>query len=159
MSDSVRINGLLISWASCIWKIGGERYSGASSLEFADGVERSLQYGMGKDHAPRGRPRGKYVPEPFVATVPVATAEAIRQQLAREAGPTTGISNVEVPITLQYIEPNDATVLVEMLRVTLEKNEASHEESGDGLMEKLTFQPQDYKRNGISLHDTSAVGA
>ncbi|AKF06078.1 hypothetical protein [Sandaracinus amylolyticus] len=158
MGDTVRINGVQISWSSVKLKIAGQPYSGIKSIEYADGVETSLSYGMGKHHAPRGSTRGKYVPEPFVLDCFTSTAKAIREDLNKLAG-RRGIANVPVAIILQYVEPDDAVITVEALDAKLTKNESSHEEGPDALSEKLSFQPMRIKRNGIALYDTTEAGA
>lgn len=158
MADQVKINGLQISWASFKAKIGGVPYSGISSIEFSDGVEQELAYGTGRHQAPRGKTRGKYVPEPLVMTVYNSTAEAIRKDLASKAG-GRGISSVSVPIVLQFVEKDDSIVTIEALESTLVKNESSHEEGPAALTEKLTWRPMRILRNGVSLYDSTEAGA
>lgn len=157
MADEVRINGLQISWASVKLKIDGVAYSGITSVEYADGRETALTYGMGRHHAPRGQTSGKYTPDPFTINCYTSTAKAIRADLAAKAAPGRGIGSVSVPIILQYIEPDDAVVTVEALDARLVKNEASNEEGPDGLTEKLTFQPMRIKRDGVALYDEATA--
>lgn len=158
MGDTVRVNGVQISWSSVKLKIAGTPYSGITAVEYADGVEKAFAYGMGRHHAPRGVTRGKYTPEPFVLTCWASTAQAIRSDLNAKAG-ARGISNVPVAIVLQYVEKDDAVITIEALDATLTKNEASNEEGPDALSEKLTFLPMRIKRNGVALYDTTEAGA
>lgn len=158
MADSVRINGLQISWASVKLKIDGEPYSGVTAVEYADGIELSYAYGMARHHAPRGRTAGRYTPEPMVITAFMATSKAIQQALASRAG-GRGVSTVEVPIVLQYIEKDDAVITIEALSSRLVKIEGGAEESPDATTEKLTFMPMRYLRDGVALHDTTEAGA
>lgn len=154
MSDEVRINGNQLGWGSAKLKIEGTPYTGITAIEYNDGVEVSHAYGMGVDHAPRGMTAGKYTPEPFVLTCWASTAKAIRADIAARAQPGRGLSSVRSSIILQYIEPDDAVVTVEVIDARLVKNEASNEESPDGLSEKLTFAVMRYVRDGHSLHAT-----
>jgi hypothetical protein len=158
MGDTVRVNGVQISWSSVKLKIGGTPYTGITAVEYADGVEKSYAYGMGRHHAPRGITRGKYTPEPFVLTAWASTAKAIREDLNAKAS-GRGISNVPVAIVLQYVEKDDAVITIEALDARLTKNEASNEEGPDALSEKLTFMPMRIKRNGVALYDTTEAGA
>jgi hypothetical protein len=159
MSDSVRINGIQISWSSVRFKIDGTPYYGITAIEYGDGMERALAYGMGRHHAPRSRTRGKYTPKPFVVTGFTATARTIRQALAQRAG-TAGIASVLVPILLQYSETADGpTITIEAFDCTLDDIEAGHDEGPDPLSEKLTFQPLRLKRDGVAMYDTSEAGA
>lgn len=156
--DTVRVNGNQIAWSSVKLKIAGASYYGFTSIEYADGVEKTYAYGMGRHHAPRGITRGKYTPEPLVITMFTSSAGALRKDLADKAG-SRGIANQPVAIMLQYVEPDDAVVSVEFLDARLVKNESSNEESAEALSEKLTFMPMRIKRNGIALYDTSEAGA
>jgi hypothetical protein len=159
MSDNVRINGVVYGWSSVKLKIDGELYSGGTDIEFADGVEKTKVFGMGRHHAPRARTRGKYTAEPFVFTAFAATARQIRAAINAKAG-TKGIANYEVQIILQMIEQDDGGVItVELFDCVLIKNESSHSEGPEALMEKVTFDPMRIKRNGIALYDTSEAGA
>lgn len=156
--DSVRINGVQISWPSAKIKIDGAPYRGITSVDYADGVEKTYAYGMGRHHAPRGRTLGKYTPELLVITCWTSTAETIRKGLAQKAG-GRGISSVSVPIVLQFIEKDDAIITIEALDSTLVKNEASNEEGPDALAEKLSFMPMRLLRNGVALYDTTEPGS
>lgn len=154
MSDTTRINGNQISWASVKLTINSERYSGITAIEFSDAVEKALAYGTGRHHAPRGRTVGKYVPEPMVITCWKSTSAAVQRDLNNVAG-RRGLASVSVPIVLQYIEADDSTITVEAQGAALVKIEDSDEESSEGLQEKLTFSVMRYLRNGIALFDTS----
>lgn len=153
MADETRINGNQISWPSLSLKIDGTPYSGITAIEFGDGRERAYAYGMGRHHAPRGRTAGKYVPEPFVITCWKSTAKAIRDDLAAKAGSGKGYGSVEVPIVLQYVEPDDAVITVEAQQCVLVKEENSDEEGPEGLNSKLTFMPMRYVRDGKAIFD------
>jgi len=155
--DDVRINNTVHSWDSVRLRIDGDPFYGPTSIEYGDGVEKAYAWGMGRHHAPRAITRGKYTPKPFVVTMPTKSSAILRQNLAAKAG-TKGISNVAVPIVLQYIE-DDATITVEAHDCRLTDIEASAEEGPDPTQEKVTFMPMRLLRNGIALYDTSEAGA
>jgi hypothetical protein len=158
MGDTVRVNGIQLGWSSGKLKIDGEPFTGIKSIDYGDGVEQSLAWGMGKHYAPRGRTRGKYTPDPLVIELFEASAEELRSMLEQRAS-GRGISNVSIPIVLQFIEKDDRTVTVEALDSTLVKIEAALAEGPDPLTTKFTFQPMRYLRNGVALYDTTEPGA
>lgn len=157
MADSARINGLQISWSSLIFKIDGEEYTGITSIGYADALETSLAYGMGRHHAPRGRSAGKYTPDPLTVTCWKSTAQAIREQLAALSPSGTSYGRAVVPIVLQYVEPDDSVVTVEFEECRLTKCTSSNEEGPDNLSEDLEFSVLRIRRNGLALFDESAV--
>lgn len=155
MSDAQYVNGLQLSWGSLKLKIDGEPYTGVSSVGYADALEVSYSYGMGRHHAPRGRSAGKYTPDPLTMTVSKATAQAIRDQLAALSPSGTSYGRAVVPIVLQYIEPDDTDITVEFDDCRLVKCTASNEESADALNEDLEFSVMRIRRNGTALYDES----
>lgn len=159
MGDAVRVNGQMISWQSVTLKIGVEKYTGFTAVEYGDKRERSLAYGAGKHGAPRGKSAGKYTPDPLVITVWKSTAKAILADLAALATDGKSYGNVSTDIVVSFVEPSDATVIVEALGCTLQEMAASHEEGPEGLNEKLTFQPMRIKRDGKSLYDGTIAGS
>lgn len=155
MGDSLRVNGVQYGWDSLIFKIDGDRYNGLKAIEYGDAVEKALQWGMGKSHAPRSRTRGKYTPEPIALTVFSDTAKSIRNYLAQRAN-GTGIAQVEVPIVIQAAEAQ-GVITVEFERCTLVSNKNSHDESPEALEEKLEFLPMNILRDGVALFDTTQL--
>lgn len=155
MADSVRINGNQISWSSAKLTINGERYTGIASISYADALEVSKAYGMGRSHAPRGRSAGKYTPDPLTMRAWKSTAQAIREQLAALSPSGTSYGRVAVPIVLQYVEPDDAVITVEFDAARLVKCTASNEEGADNLAEDLEWDVMLIRRNGLVLFDES----
>lgn len=157
--DAARVNGNLIDWGSLKFKMDGTPYSGITGIEYADGRERAYAHGIGRHRTPRGRTAGKYQPEPLVVTCWSSTAKAIRADLAAKASDKKSYGNVEVPIIVQYIEPDDAEITVEAIGCVLVKDESSDEEGPEGLNVKLTFSPMRLIRDGLSLFDQTEGGA
>jgi hypothetical protein len=157
MADTARVNGLQISWSSLVFKIDGEEYTGITKIGYADGLETSLAYGMGRHHAPRGRSAGKYTPEPLTITCWKSTAQAIREQLAALSPSGTSYGRAVVPISLQYVEPDDSVITVEFEECRYTKGTASNEEGPDNLSEDLEFSVLRIRRNGLVLFDESTV--
>lgn len=155
MADSVRINGNQISWSSCKLTIDGEIYTGITSIGYADALEVSKSYGMGRSHAPRGRSAGKYTPDPLTMRAWKSTAQAIREQLAALSPSGTSYGRPEVTIVLQYVEPDDAVITVEFDGARLVKCTSSNEEGPDGLAEDLEWDVMAIRRNGLTLFDES----
>lgn len=159
MSDTVRVNGVQIGWPSISLKINGQAYTGLSAIEFGDKRERGFAYGMGRHGGPRGRPPGKYTPDPFSITAWTSTAAAIRKDIAARASDGVSYGNVVCQIILQYVEQTDGTVTVEAQDCTLGEISASNEEGPDATNEKLVFQPMRIIRNGLTLFDSSVPGS
>lgn len=155
MADSVRINGVQISWSSCKLTIDGESYTGITSIGYADALDVSKGYGMGRHHAPRGRGAGKYTTEALTMRAWKSTAQAIREQLAKKSPSGTSYGRVEVPIVLQYIEPDDAVITVEFDRARFVKPSSSNEEGPDPLAEDIEWDVMSIRRNGLVLFDES----
>lgn len=159
MSDTVRINGNQIGWASMSLKINGQAYTGITAIEYGDKRTRTLAYGMARHGGPRGRPPGKYEPDPFAITAWTSTAATIRKDLAQRSPDGVSFGNVVCSIILQYVETSDGIVMIEAQDATLGEISASNEEGPDATSEKLVFQPLRILRNGLSLFDSSVAGA
>lgn len=158
MSDQIRINGKMHSWASLKLKAANEVYSGFNSISFGDKRERVKGYGMGRHHAPRGRSAGKYTPEPVKVAGPTGSCEAFRQMLAKLAPDGVSIGDVEFEIQLQYVETlgsSEVPINVVMERCVLSGDTASHEENPDPLKEELEFDTMRIRRNGLTMFDSS----
>jgi hypothetical protein len=152
MADRIRINGIAHSWGSVKLTIGGEKYSGVSSVTYSDKLEIAYGYGMGAGHRPRSISRGKYTPEQVVMKCEAATADQIRKQLARLGnGKSYGIA--QVVIVLQYLEPSDLPITIKFDKCRLVEDNTSDEEGADVLTVELKFAPFGIERNGLTLYE------
>lgn len=154
MSDAIRVNGNLLSWGSIRAKIDGSLYHGFTSVTYADKRERTMAYGMGRHHAPRGRSAGKYSTENTKLGGPTATIQALRAALARKGG-GTGYGNVLFDIVIQYVEPgsSDEPLTVQLEGCVLVGNSTSNEESPDPLKEEVEISVMRIRRNDLILWD------
>jgi len=151
MADEIRINGIAHSWGSTKLKIDGERYTGISSISYSDKLETAFGYGMGKSHKPRAQSRGKYSAEQVVMKCQTSTAQSIRDTLASKGdGSSYGVVNV--PIVLQYLEPDDTPITVEFEDCRLVEDGSSDEEGSDVLTVEIKWSTFGIRRNGKTLY-------
>lgn len=159
MSDTVRINGTQIGWASMSLKINGQSYTGITVIEFGDKLEAGFAYGMARHGGPRGRPPGKYTPDPFSITCWTSTGAAIRKDVAARASDGVSYGQVICSIILQYVEQTDGVVQVEAQDARIAEISASNEEGPDATNEKVVFSPMRIIRNGLTLYNSSVSGS
>ncbi|MBA3841099.1 MAG: hypothetical protein H0X39_00490 [Actinobacteria bacterium] len=155
MGDQVRINGNLYSWSSIKLKVGGEVYTGITSVGYSDKRERVKGYGQGRHHAPYGRSAGKYTPDNVKVTMWRNSAQLLRAALARLAPDGISYGNVEFQLVIQYIEFGGDPITVDIDRCVFASNESGDEESPDPLKENLEFDPMVIRRNGLTLFDST----
>lgn len=154
MSDLKRVNGNIVSWGSAVAKVDGERYYGFVEVSYADKRERQYVHGMGKAHAPRGRTRGKYTPEPSKIKGPVASIEALCSALAAKSSTGTSYGDVEFPFVFQWVE-SEGTFTVELERCVITGRSGAFAEGPDGMFEEIEVMPMLVRRNGNVLFDES----
>jgi hypothetical protein len=155
MSDSIRVNGNVMSWGSIVLKIGGERFYGFNQITYGDSRERVKAYGMGRHHAPRARTRGKYQTDPVVLVGPKGTIQALRELLAQQSPNGASYGDAEVGITVQFIETGDKPQIVELERCVLTKDSSDASEGADPLNDSIEFDTMLIRRNGLTLFDSS----
>lgn len=155
MADDIRVNGNQISWGSIILKIDSDRYTGFTSVSFADKRERVKAYGMTKHHAPRGRSRGKYTIEPVKLVGWKSSVQQLREALASLAPDKISYGDVEFQIVVQYVEADELPLTVEIDRCVWGGNSSSDEESADPLKEEIELDAMLIRRNGLVLFDAS----
>lgn len=153
MADPIRVNGNLYSWGSIVFKVDGERFTGFTSINYADKRERVHGYGMGRHHAPIGSSSGKYSPENVKVTGYKHAVQALRKALAAKAGDNKSYGNIRFPGVVQYIEPDEEEITVELDRLVWVANSAADEENPDPLKEDFELQPMLIRRNGLQLFD------
>jgi hypothetical protein len=157
MSDDVRINGNMYSWASVVLKVDGERFFGITSISYADALERVKGYGMGRHHAPRGRSAGKYTIEAVTVKMEKKSSRDLRAALAARATDGRSFGTVEFEIVVQYAEGTAAhTDTIERCRWA--KTSASHEEAPDPLYDEVEFDAMAIRWDGKTLFDSSEEG-
>jgi len=159
MSDPIIVNGNQISWGSIVLKLDQERFTGFTAISFGDKRERVKAYGMGRAHAPRGRSRGKYTIEPVKLTGWKESVQIFRQALANKAPDLQSYGDIEFQIMVQYIEPSEAEIDIEIERCVWMTNTSNDEENPDPLKEEVEFDAMLIRRNGLLLFDNSELVA
>lgn len=154
MSDSIRVNGNLLSWGSCGIKVDSERYYGVKSISFGEALEQALIHGMGRHHAPRARTRGKYIPEPLKVMVEVESLKLMQQALAARAKDGRSYGTVEFEVFLEAVEA-EQSFTAEFLRCKWAKNTGSFEEGPDGLYQEAEWSTMQISQNGLVLFDAT----
>lgn len=155
MADADRVNGNQISWGSIIVKLDGERYTGFTSIAFADKRERVKAYGAARHHAPRGRSRGKYTVDPVKLVGWKASVQALREALAARSADGISYGDVEFEINVQYVESDETPQNVVIERCVWASNSTSDEESPDPLKEEIELDAMLIRRNDLVLFDAS----
>jgi hypothetical protein len=155
MGDEVRVNNNLYSWGSIKLKVAGELFHGFTSVSYADKRERVKAYGMGRHHAPRGRSNGKYSTDPVKLAGPKSTMQALRASLAALAPDRRSYGDVEFMIVVQYVEPGENPLHVEIGRCVLTGNTTTDEENADPKSEEVEIDCMWITRNGLTLFDSS----
>jgi hypothetical protein len=156
-SDPIIVNGNQISWGSIVLKLNSERFTGFTAISFSDKRERVKAYGMGRSHAPRGRSRGKYTVEPVKLTGWKESVQIFRQALASLAPDGASYGDVEFQCLVQYIEPSEAEIDIEIDRCVWMTNTSSDEENPDPLKEEVEFDAMLIRRNGLVLFDQTEL--
>lgn len=155
--DPIIVNGNQISWGSIILKLDQQRFTGFTGIAFADKRERVKAYGMGRNHAPRGRSLGKYTIEPVKLTGWKASVQLFREALAAKAVDPKSYGDVEFQTVVQYIEPTEEEITVEIDRCVWLSNTSSDEENPDPLKEEIEFDAMLIRRNGFVLFDQTGL--
>ena len=155
MADRIRVNDNTYSWGSIYFKVDDERFYGFTEITYGDKRERAKAYGMGRHHAPRGRTAGKYIPDVVKIKGHRASFQALRDKLAAQASDGKSYGSVEFQGLVQYIEPGDGEMTVELDRLVWTSESSTDTESSDPLMEEAEFDVMLIRRNGLSLYDQS----
>lgn len=158
MADPIRVNGNQYSWGSIVLKAADDVWNGFTAITYADKRERVHAYGMGRAHAPRGRSRGKYTIENVKLTGWKGSVQLFRAGLALKSADLKSYGDVEFQIVVQYIEPGEIPITVEIDRCVWVGNSTSEEEAPENLKEEIEIQPMLIRRNGLVLFDGSEGG-
>lgn len=155
MADRVRVNGNIVSWGSIKVRLADEEFHGFTTLSYGDKRERSYVWGMGKHHAPRGRTRGKYTPEPVKLGGPKSTIAALRDRLASLSDTGANYGDVSFAIVAQFVEADEDPQTVEVEDCVIVSDTSGHDESPDPLKDEIEISCMRIRRNGNTLWDDS----
>lgn len=154
MSDAARINGNAYGWASCVFKLVDERFSGVKSISYGDKLETSMVYGSNRHGAPVGQTGGKYVTDEVKIVMRRDSAKAFVAALARRSPDGKSVGRVIFEGVVQFVE--DETPHTHLLhRMRLVGQTASLEEGSEAAYDELTCTVQTIERDGITLFDQS----
>ncbi len=156
MANEIRINGNVLSWGSVIVRINGLTQHWITSISYADKRERSVVYGAGRHHAPRGRTLGKYSVENPKLKGPKADVVGFLEYLASLGDDPSSYGDVRFDIVVQYVEASQ-TVTVEIEDCRVVGVSGSDEESADALQDEIEIHAMRLRRNGKTLFDTAAI--
>lgn len=154
MADSVRVNGVQIGWSSAKLKIDGDLVTGVTAIEYADSVEQSLAYGMGRHFAPRARTRGKYVPSALKVVLEVNTVKVVQAALAAQAADGRSYGTVEFEVFLEGVEA-EQTYTANFNRCKWQKTSAAWSEGPDAWYQECEFNFMTVLQNGLCLFDAT----
>ena len=150
MTDTLRVNGNLVSWGSHILTINGLRYTSLTEVSYGDKLETTQGYGMSRSHGPIGRTAGKYVPDNLKMKMYQHAITDIIAMLAN-ISPDGSLGSAVIPITLAYYEvglPDHMLSFVDCRLVTFTE---SITESADAPMGELEWTVQRIYRDGTAL--------
>jgi hypothetical protein len=155
MADLQRVNGNLISWGSMTLKLGQERWTGVSEVSYGDKTELAKGYGSAPHQGPRGRSRGKYVPEAVKLKMFSDSAVELRRKLAALSADARSYGTVTFDGEVQFAEadlPAQQVTLVG-LRVTSDMTTAS--EGSEPVMVDIECDCMWVVRDGLTMFDSS----
>ena len=155
--DTISVNGNLISWSSCDLRINNDSFRGFTSFTYSEKRERSLGYGAGRAHGPRGRSAGKYTPDPVKLKGFKDSVNALREYLAALAPDGISYGDVEVPIVLQFVEPGKDPVTLKFERCVWTSTSGGAEEGADPLQDEIEFSVMSVSTNGKTLYNSQSV--
>ncbi len=158
MANEVRINGNVLSWGSVICRINGTPQHWLTSISYSEKRERSVVYGMGRHHAPRGRTLGKYSVENPKIKGPMADATGFVESLASQADDGASYGDVRFDIALQFVEESSGqSVTIEIEDCRIVGLSDSAEEGADALQTEIEIHAMRLRRNGKTLFDATSV--
>jgi hypothetical protein len=168
--DPAYINGNLVSWSDLIWLVSypdlgnfQRRFFGFRAIDFgSEKRERPPQYGQNRAAAPIGLPAGKYTPPAPKITFHAHTMDADERapydsfiEALRKAAPDgNSYGNVRMNWQLQ-VNNNRIYTEYNWYDLYIVENNASWEETAEGLFKEVGFQSTRFNTNGATLYDSS----
>ena len=153
--DTPRVNGNVVSWGSCYFKLGGQRFFGIVDCTYGEKRERVEVAGAVRSQAPGYKSAGEYKCEVSKIKMLKHSASAFREMLSRFA--TDGISygNVEFEGVYQFIEPGIDPQNVQLRRCTYQDTNGSGATGPDPLYDEINIKPMFLIINGKCLFDAT----
>lgn len=154
-ADDIRINGFTHGWASTKTTLDGEQYVGITKIAWDHAIEEGIVKGQGGK--PLGRTRGEYVPGTITITMRKSSAAKLKENLAKKSSDGQTFGTVVFPIVVQYLEPDDTPITVEINDCRILKPSTSNEKSPDPTMEDLEISCLEIVENGKRLFSDIVV--
>lgn len=148
-ADDIRINGFTHSWASTKVTIDSEQYAGLSKISWDHAIEEGTVRGQGG--APLGRTRGQYAPGTVAVTLRKSSALELKKRLAAKSPDGKTFGSVTFPIVVQYLEPDDTPITVELNRCRVLKSTTANEQGPDATADELEISCLEVVENGVRL--------
>lgn len=155
-ADDIRVNGFTHSWASTKITIDDEQYVGISKISWDHAIEEGLVRGQGGK--PLGRTRGQYVPGAVTLTMRKSSAMALKDKLAAKSSDGKTFGAVTFPVVVQYLEPDDTPITVELNSCRILKSTAANEQGADPTAEDVELSCLEVVENGKKLYSDIVVG-
>jgi len=133
-----------------------EQYVGLSKISWEHSIEEGLVRGQGGK--PLGRTRGQYTPGAVAITMRKSSAMALKNKLAAKSSDGKTFGEPIVPLVVQYLEPDDTPITVELNQCRLLKSSTANERGPDGAAEDLEFSTMEIVENGKRLFSDVVVG-
>lgn len=150
MSDAIRINDAMYSWASIEIHIGGQPYGGVTALNFSQTRERTQGYGTGNHRGARGRTKGKYSAEASF-TMHADSYEELTSALASLSPDGQSYGDAPFLLVAQYVEPSLRPVTIELENCVITGDSSGESEGTDPSVVEVTLSVMLIRRNGKSL--------
>ena len=150
MSDAIKVNGAIYSWASIEAKVDGEVVRGITAVNFSETVERTKAYGSGSSRGPRGRTRGKYDCEGSL-TMHVDSLHELIQRLAQQAPDGRSYGRVPFTVVIYYDEEGLGGVTIELEECLIAGATSAESEGTDASVVEVPLSVMRFLRNGLSL--------
>ncbi len=153
--DTPRVNGNVVSWGSCYFKLDSQRFYGIVECSYGESRERVQVAGAERSQAPGFESAGEYKCKPQKIKMLKHTAAAFRAALAARATDGVSYGNVRFEGVYQFIEPGLDPQTVESRLCTYKELDASAATGPDPLYDEINLQPRYLVINGKTLFDAT----
>lgn len=151
MPDVIRVNSIVYSWTSTLFKFDGQPWQGVLSMDYEQKRERKVVYGARQDGQPLGVTSGKYEVPSFSMKMLKDSADNLTDYLSVKGLGSYG--DADFTILVQVVEPVlgafPITVLASPCWITGKKD--AHEEGIDELVTEFEVKTLALVENGKRL--------
>jgi hypothetical protein len=158
MSDTIRVNGNQYSFGSVVCKVGGERFTGFTAIDYGDKRVVAKGYGLGPAQGPRGRTRGRYETDEVKLSAHLDSGQALIDKLALLSKGGLSYGNVEFQIVVQYIELDNTPITHTLDRCRIVGVTQANAEGSEITTTDFAIDCMAIYRNKKTLFDSSKGG-